>query len=144
MPEGVSVWLEEILKGFRKHKFMLPKTSVIENAKLLITGTVYEDLYALQRPPHSRQMSGLRLRATFSPMGLRPSRSTWRLRRTLGWSTTTTRRTRQALLVQRYDGREPLGEAGSGTAGSAGGGSSSRVGTAGRSNTSHHKREWGG
>ena len=89
MPEGVSVWLEEILKGFRKHKFMLPKTSVIENAKLLITGTVYEDLYALQRPPHSRQMSGLRLRATFSPLGLRPSRSTWRLRRTLGRSTTT-------------------------------------------------------
>ena len=40
MPEGVSVWLEEILKGFRKHKFMMPKTSIIENAKLLITGTV--------------------------------------------------------------------------------------------------------
>jgi len=114
MPEGVSVWLEEILKGFRKHKFMLPKTSVIENAKLLITGTVYEDLYALQRPPHSRQMSELRLRATFSPLGLRPSRSTWRLRRTLGRSTTThktgpsgstLRRTRASGRSRQRNGR---------------------------------------
>jgi hypothetical protein len=47
MPEAVSQWCLETLKAFRKHKLIWPKTKVIAQARLLITGTIYENLFAI-------------------------------------------------------------------------------------------------